>query len=144
MFDSQGISSQSHIRQDIRFLMGLLSEVVREQEGEELLLKVEQIRTLAKEIRINQNPLLVESQKKLINSLSPTEAYQVARTFTIYFQLVNIAEEIQRIRRLRDYDRSDDVLQDMSLRKLFKDLIDQDIAPKDIAAFCPTATYSRY
>ncbi|MBI4309885.1 MAG: phosphoenolpyruvate carboxylase, partial [Candidatus Omnitrophica bacterium] len=48
---------------------------------------------------------------------------------------VNIAEEVQRIRRLRDYDRRDDVLQDMSLRKVLKDLVEQDIAPQDIAAF---------
>lgn len=133
--DAQGISSQTYIRQDIRFLMGLLTEVIREQEGEDLLLKVEQIRTLAKEIRGSHNPLLIASQKKLIASLSLDEAYNVARAFTIYFQLVNIAEEVQRIRRLRDYDRSDEALQDMSLRKLFKDLIDQGIAPKEIASF---------
>ena len=114
--------------------MGLLAEVIREQEGEKLVLKIEQIRTLAKEIRGNSNPLLIESQKKLINSLTLVEAYQVARAFTIYFQLVNIAEEVQRIRRLRDYDRSDDALQEMSLRKLFKDLTDDGITPKEIAA----------
>mgnify|MGYP003393791017 CR=1 FL=1 len=133
--DFQGISSHNHIRQDIRFLMDLLAEIIKEQEGEDLLLKIEQIRTLAKEIRVEHNPLLIESQKKLIQSLSLTEAYQVARAFTIYFQLVHIAEEVQRIRRLRDYDRSEDILQDMSLRKLFKDLIEQDFTPKEIAAF---------
>ncbi len=133
--DPQGISSHSHIRQDIRFLMGLLADVIREQEGEDLVVKIEQIRSLAKEIRVEHNPLIIETQKKMINSLTLTESYQVARAFTIYFQLVNIAEEVQRIRRLRDYDRSDDVLQDMSLRKLFKDLMEQDFTPKEIAAF---------
>jgi len=137
--DPQGISSQSHIRQDIRFLMDMLAQVIREQEGEELVLKIEQVRALAREIRLNHNPLVVESQKKLIASLSLTEAYQVARAFTIYFQLVNIAEEVQRIRRLRDYDRSDEVLQDMSLRKVFKELMDQGIKPKQIAEFLSQA-----
>lgn len=133
--DPQGISSHSHIRQDIRFLMGLLADVIKEQEGEDLVLKIEQIRTLAKEIRVEHNPLLIESQQKLIQSLSLEESYQVARAFTIYFQLVNIAEEVQRIRRLRDYDRSEDVLQDMSLRKLFKDLMDDGFKPNEIADF---------
>ncbi len=133
--DFHGISSHAHIRQDVKFLMGLLAEVIREQEGEELLLKIEQIRTLAKEIRHSHNPLLVESQKKLIASLSLTESYHVARSFTIYFQLVNIAEEVQRIRRLRDYDKRDDVLQDMSLRQLFKDLMDDGFTPKEITDF---------
>ncbi len=135
MFPDQGISPQSSIRQDIRFLMDLLAQTIREQEGEALLLKIEQIRTLAKQIRTAHNPLLVESQKKLIASLSVTEAYHVARSFTIYFQLVNIAEEVQRIRRLRDYDRSEDIVQDMSLRGLFKDLTDNGLTPKQIAAF---------
>ncbi len=133
--DSHGISSHTHIRQDVRFLMGLLSDIIKEQEGEELLLKIEQIRTLAKEIRHTHNPLLVESQKKLIASLTLTESYHVARSFTIYFQLVNIAEEVQRIRRLRDYDKSEDVLQDMSLRKLFKELMEDGFTPKEITNF---------
>ena len=133
--DPQGISSQSHIRKDIRFLMDLLAEIIREQEGEDLLLKVEQIRTLAKEVRLNHNPLVIASQKKLIDSLTLTEAYQIARVYTVYFQLVNIAEEVQRIRRLRDYDRSDDVLQDMSLRQVFKELLEQKISPKQITDF---------
>jgi len=127
--------SQNQLRQDIRFLSKLLAEIVREQEGEDLLLKIEEIRTLAQAIRDKQNPLLVESQKKLIRSLSPDEAYNITRAFTIYFQLVNIAEEVQRIRRLRDYERSPEVFQEMSLKKLFKDLMDEDYTPKEILAF---------
>lgn len=133
--DPQGISSHSHIRQDIRLLTGLLAEVIKEQEGEDLLQKIEQIRSVAREIRNNHNPLIIESQKKLIASLTLTQAYQVARAFTIYFQLLNIAEEVQRIRRLRDYDRSDEHLQDMSLRKLFKDLTEEGYKPKEILEF---------
>ena len=127
--------SQQQLKQDIRFLTGLLADIIREQEGEALLSKIEEIRTLAKEIRQNPNPLLIESQKKLIRSLSLDEAYNVARAFTIYFQLVNIAEEVQRIRRLRDYDRSPDVLQEMSLKKLFKDLMEEGYTPKEILHF---------
>ena len=127
--------SQNQLRQDIRFLSRLLAEIIREQEGEALLLKIEEIRTLAQEIRQNHNPLMVESQKKLIRSLSLDEAYNITRAFTIYFQLVNIAEEVQRVRRLRDYERSPEVFQEMSLRKLFKDLMDEDYTPKEILGF---------
>jgi len=127
--------SQDRLRRDIRFLTGLLTEVIREQEGEELLLKIEEIRTLAQEIRVQGNPLLIESQKKLIASLDLNECYKVARAFTIYFQMVNIAEEVQRIRRLRDYERSPEVFQEMSLRKLFKDLIEEGYTPQEILDF---------
>jgi len=127
--------SQNQLRHDIRFLSKLLAEIIREQEGEDLLLKIEEIRTLAQEIRAKHNPLMIESQKKLINSLSLDEAYNIARAFTIYFQLVNIAEEVQRVRRLRDYERSPEVFQEMSLKKLFKDLMDEDYTPKEILDF---------
>ncbi len=127
--------AQQNLRQDIRLLMGLLADVIREQEGDEILLKVEEIRALAKEIRESHNPLLIASQKKLIASLSLEEAYNVARAFTIYFQLVNIAEEVQRIRRLREYDASPDAMQEMSLRKLFKDLTDSGYKPQEIWDF---------
>jgi len=127
--------SQNQLRQDIRFLSRLLGEVIREQEGEDLLLKIEEIRTLAQEIRVAHNPLMIESQKKLIRSLSLDEAHKITRAFTIYFQLVNIAEEVQRVRRLRDYERSLDVFQEMSLKKLFKDLMEEDYSPKEILDF---------
>jgi phosphoenolpyruvate carboxylase len=128
-------SSQDKLRGDIRFLTSILGDIIRQQQGEGLLLKIEEIRTLAKEIRQSKNPLLVESQKKLIASLSYEQAHYVTRAFTIYFQLLNIAEEVQRIRRLRYYDQNLDVLQDMSLRKLFKDLEDENFSKKEIAAF---------
>ena len=138
MFKEEPVSFvplQNNLRQDIRFLTGLLTQVIREQEGEDLLLKIEEIRTLAQAIRNNQNPLLVESQKKLIRSLSLDEAYNVARAFTVYFQMVNIAEEVQRIRRLRDYERTTEGFQEMSLKKLFKDLMDEDYSPQEILEF---------
>lgn len=127
--------SQNQLRQDIRFLSRLLGQIILSQEGEGLLLKIEEIRTLAQEIRQNPDPLMIESQKKLIRSLSLDEAYNVTRAFTIYFQLVNIAEEVQRVRRLRDYERSPEIFQEMSLKKLFKDLINEDYSPKEILDF---------
>ncbi len=127
--------SQNHLHQDIRFLTRILAVIIRQQEGEGLLLKIEEIRTLAQEIRKNHDPLTIESQKKLIRSLSLDEAYNVARAFTIYFQLVNIAEEVQRVRRLRDYERSPEIFQEMSLKKLFKDLMEEGYSPKEILDF---------
>ncbi len=112
----------SDLRKDVRFLTTLLGDVIREQEGEKLFVKIEEIRNLAKNIRQNPDLKLIRKQRRLINSWSLGDAYKIARAFTIYFQLVNIAEEMQRVRRIREYGRDPSLLEEMSLRKLFNDL----------------------
>ncbi len=71
----------------------------------------------------------------MIRSLDLEDAYKVARAFTMYFQLVNIAEEMQRVRRIREYDRDMTTLQDMSLRKLFSDLHKQGVSADELIKF---------
>ena len=135
---SQSSSRESHdsgLRKDVRFLTTLLGDVIREQEGEKLFSKIEQIRLLAKNIRQNSDPKMIAEQKKLIESLDLDEAYKIARAFTIYFQLVNIAEETQRVRRIREYERQASEPQDMSLRKLFSDLKRNGLTAAELAKF---------
>ncbi len=123
------------LRRDVRFLTTLLGDVIREQEGEQLFASIEQIRGLAKSIRREPDAEKIRRQKDLIRSLSFEEAYKVARAFTIYFQLVNIAEEAQRVRRIREYEKDPSLFQDMSLRKLFSDLKDRGIPGPEVLSF---------
>jgi phosphoenolpyruvate carboxylase len=119
---SANLSSFERLRKDVRFLTTLLGDVIREQEGKRLFDIIEEVRRISKKIRQRHDPKLVKKLEKLIDSLSLDDAFKVARAFTIFFQLVNIAEEMQRVRRIRDYDRDLSKLQDMSLRKLLHDL----------------------
>ncbi len=128
-------SSSPFLDCDIRFLTTLLGYVIREQEGEKLFAKIEEIRQLAVSIRKDPQPSLIAEQKKIIRSLEPVAAYKVARAFTIYFQLVNIAEEAQRVRRIREYEKDSSLFQDMSLRKLFRDLKSKGISSEDVLDF---------
>ncbi|MBI4432911.1 MAG: phosphoenolpyruvate carboxylase [Candidatus Omnitrophica bacterium] len=132
---SPKLSSFDHLRKDVRFLTTLLGDVIREQEGEKLFQKIEEIRSLAKSIRRDPDPARIAQQKKLIGSLSLEEANTVARAFTIYFQLVNIAEEMQRTRRIREYEKDPGAWQDMSLRKLFHDLKKEGLSAGDVTHF---------
>lgn len=133
--ESTHAAAFSALRKDVRFLTTLLGDVIREQEGEKLFTQIEQIRVLAKSIRQNPDPDLITDQKKLIRSLDLDEAYKVARAFTMYFQLVNIAEEMQRVRRIREYEKDLSAHQDMSLRKLFYDLKRQGLSGDEVAKF---------
>jgi phosphoenolpyruvate carboxylase len=129
-------ASNFELRRDVRFLTTLLGDVIREQEGARLFAKIENIRALAKAIRrYPESPALVEQQKKTVDALTLTEAYQVARAFTIYFQLVNIAEETQRVRRIRHYESDPSRMEEMSVRKLFHDLKSRGISRREIRGF---------
>jgi phosphoenolpyruvate carboxylase len=123
------------LKKDVRFLTTLLGDVIREQEGERLFNKVEEIRSLAKAVRSNPKPAPVADLKKIIRSLDISEAYKISRAFTIYFQLVNIAEEAHRVRRIRDYEKNVSTMQDMSLRKLFRDLKHKQISGEEVLKF---------
>jgi phosphoenolpyruvate carboxylase len=95
------------MRRDVRLLGDLLGDVIREsgQAGPELLADVEQLRQAVIEARLSK-----QSERKgdeiaaLVASWGLDRAEQVARAFTVYFHLVNLAEEHQRIRILRERD----------------------------------------
>ena len=127
--------SFSPFKKDVRLLTTLLGDVIREQEGEKVFNRIEEIRELSKKIRENPDPDIIARQEALIESLDLGESYKIARAFTIYFQLVNIAEEIQRVRRIRSYDANPSLFQDMSLRKLFYDLKQAGFKAKEVAGF---------
>lgn len=97
------------LREDVRFLGDLLGEILREQAGEGLFQAEEALRQGFKALRACEGgPELRERLLALVAGLDTAEAAQVARAFTLYFQLVNLAEQHHRVRRVRDYAREDD------------------------------------
>lgn len=127
--------SASPFRKDVRLLTTLLGDIIREQEGDKIFNKIQEIRELTKTVREKHDPGSVDKLDSLIASLDLAQSYKIARAFTIYFQLVNIAEEAQRVRRIRSYDADPDLFQDMSLRKLFYDLKQAGFKTKEVSDF---------
>ncbi|GIP41401.1 phosphoenolpyruvate carboxylase [Paenibacillus sp. J31TS4] len=111
------------LRRDVRFLGNILGEVLVHQGGNELLTIVEKIREMSKTMRTHYDPVLYREYKETIKSCAPEIRHQVIRAFAIYFQLVNIAEQNQRIRRKREYERSaGEMTQPGSIENVIKDL----------------------
>ena len=94
------------LRRDISDLGHFLGDTLVEQEGEPLLELEEAIRALAKlrRKRDRRGPSAT-SMREIIEQLDGPSAERVARAFTHYFQLVNLAEQHHRARRRRDYAR---------------------------------------
>src|SRR5947207_1219408 len=91
------------LRQDVRLLGEWLGEVLREQGGPGLLRTVEAVRRAAIEVR-EQNPPAPARLLPLVEALADEAAHEVARAFSSYFHLINLAEEHHRLRALRRRD----------------------------------------
>ena len=106
------------MRRDVRLLGGILGEVIRDSAGPELLADVERLRHAVIDARPHSGDRSDRSPGSgdaaadpagddivaLVGSWSLDRAEQVARAFTVYFHLANLAEEHQRIRTLRERD----------------------------------------
>ena len=96
---------QELLRQDIRLLGGILGEVITEQAGEQLFELEEHIRNLSKARREAGGERFEDDLKHLVSSLDSASDELIARAFTVYFELINLAEDQQRVRVLRQRAR---------------------------------------
>jgi phosphoenolpyruvate carboxylase len=95
------------LRRDVRLLGKLLGRVIAEQGGEDLLADVERLRKGVIAARRGEVP--GDEITALTDGWEIDRAVQVARAFTCYFHLANLAEEHYRIRILRQRDTADAV-----------------------------------
>ncbi|WP_278248938.1 phosphoenolpyruvate carboxylase [Streptomonospora litoralis] len=93
------------LRGDVRLLGEMLGTVLAESGGEDLLADVERLRRAV--IGARDGSVDGEEITRLVASWPLERAKQVARAFTVYFHLANLAEEHQRIRALRERDDAD-------------------------------------
>lgn len=86
---------------DIRYLGNLLGEIIQEQHGNGALELVEEIRAKTKRRRQESDEQAGIELAERISQLDMAERRIIIKAFSNYFQLINIAEDQQRIRVLR-------------------------------------------
>ncbi|MED4223983.1 phosphoenolpyruvate carboxylase [Neobacillus cucumis] len=91
------------LRRDVNLLGKMLGEILVNHGGTELLDKVEKIRLMCKTLREHFDEEIYEELKAEITSLASPMRKQVIRAFSMYFHLINAAEQNHRIRRRRQY-----------------------------------------
>jgi phosphoenolpyruvate carboxylase len=150
---STGELKQAPLRRDVRSLGMLLGEVLREQAGDALYDAVESLRKTAiarreaeaagaetDNLAQDQLATALESARQFANSADLTTPYQLARAFSFYFELINLAETNHRKRRrlalqLAPSDGSASVqtpVQRGSLRGTFRALRARGLTPEKI------------
>lgn len=100
------MTSDDLLRRDVRFLGDMLGGVITDLAGEQAYELVEQIRLVARERRAGK-PTAEQELTSLIESLSDVQIRTVARAFSLYFDMANIAEDRQRVRVLRNREKKD-------------------------------------
>ena len=88
------------LRQEVRWLGGLLGQVISELDGPESLVLEERIRNLAKQRRMGDQAATQELFD-LLKDLDIDQSWMICRAFTLFFDLANLAEDRQRVRTLR-------------------------------------------
>src|SRR5215510_13212317 len=99
---STGNESTGQLGADIRLLGNLLGEIIREQHGNAALDLVEHVRAQARSRRQHvTDDTQTWALAATIDALTVDEHRVLIKAFSNYFQLINIAEDQQRVRVLR-------------------------------------------
>jgi phosphoenolpyruvate carboxylase len=121
-----------NLRREVRLLTTRLGALIQEQSGRKTFEAIENLRRLSKQLRQTSDPDLMAACDREVRSLSLQRAADVAHAFSLFFHIVNLCEERQRIRRLRQYE-SEDGGAPMSLRRTFSRLAKHNVPPTEFA-----------
>jgi len=115
-------TSDAALREDIRALGALLGQSLTQHGGSSLLEAVERIRAA-----VRDDPA---EASRIIDGLDLDEATMIARAFSIYFDLANVAEQVQRARDVRARRRREGSLLTRTARRA----LDQGASPEKAEA----------
>jgi len=92
------------LHEDVRWLAATLGRVIRRLEGDEAFAIVERLRVATRARRHNEvGALTLEEILRVIDGLSVEQCAVAARAFTLFFLLINTAEQTHRVRRRNAY-----------------------------------------
>ena len=138
------------LRHDIRMLGDALGQAIRQHGGEEVFDAVERLRNACRRLRACKDDLLYAPKKdresllaeiaalnreitKIVDGCDLPTTIDVIRAFTVYFHLVNSAEQHHRSRRRRSHETIDEtVVQRGSLVALVEFFRENQFAPETI------------
>lgn len=102
------------LRRDVSVLGGLVGEVLREQGGDALFDAVEHLRreTIALRATPEPDPVREAVLRAWVEEQSDSTLLTIVRAFSVYFHLINLAEQHHRVRVLRERERAGGPLQE--------------------------------
>ena len=98
---SEDIEADARLREDIRLLGRILGDTVRDQQGAAAFELIERIRQNSVRFRRDDDIAARRELEAMLDALSREQTIQVARAFSYFSHLANIAEDQHHIRRSR-------------------------------------------
>lgn len=116
----------AELRQEVRWLGGLLGQVIKDLEPAGSLELEERVRGLAKARRQGEQGAAEELQS-VLGQLDIDQSWLICRAFTLFFDLANLAEDRQRVRVLRQRKHLKE-----SLEAAIESMARQGISPQEV------------
>lgn len=118
------------LREDVKTVGALVGDILAEQRGPQFLAEVENLRRAA--IRRRESNAPVAELADALAGVELEHAGDLVRAFATYFQAVNVAERVHRIRRRRDYERQGASRQPGGLRDVLATLAAQGVSLEEV------------
>ena len=118
------------LREDVKTVGALVGDILAEQRGPQFLAEVENLRRAA--IRRRESNAPVSELAQALGGVDLEHAGDLVRAFATYFQAVNVAERVHRIRRRRDYERQGANRQPGGLRDVLATLAAQGVSLEEM------------
>jgi phosphoenolpyruvate carboxylase len=121
------------LRDDVRMLGKMLGDTIRRLDGVEVFEAVESFRNLCKQLHQQHSDAAKKELLELIDGMDGDVATKVIRAFLTYFDLINIAEQVHRMRRqaVQQSDSSKPFQPD-SIAELFHRIGDSTLSPEQV------------
>jgi len=124
--------SDKQLRARVKLFGNILGDILRKQAGERVFAAVEALRKGYISLRKQDNPRKHERLTRLIENLDADSAMHVVRAFSIYFSLVNIAEEAYHHRLRRRQVHAGGPLWTGSFDATLREFEEQNVTPEQL------------
>ncbi len=136
------LAAHNHLSTDIRLLGHLLGDTIRRLGGDQALALVEEIRAATKHLRAYHSVADARALRDRLGQLDLASLRTLIRAFSVYFDLINLAEQRARVRMLRH--RAQDTSQPVaeSIAAALRQMHQRGVPAVDVAALLDGALIS--
>jgi phosphoenolpyruvate carboxylase len=127
------------LRADVNRLGAMVGDILAEQRGPEFLAAVERVRIAAIRRRESGGAILdlAAALRAAVGGEDLEQAEALARAFATYFNAVNLAERVHRIRRRREYQKAGAAPQPGGFEEAFAKLAAEGVSREEMLALLP-------